>query len=68
MDNALVHTILSVIVHYGGDKFKNWTEELKNGIPKSSETMAIHKTTLHPLPSMEIDENTITGNIQIIRR
>lgn len=33
---------------------------------KSFETISIHKTKLHPLPSMEIDENTITGNIQIV--
>ncbi|KAF8954128.1 hypothetical protein BDZ97DRAFT_1979464 [Flammula alnicola] len=66
MDNALVHTVLSVIVRYGGDEFKHWKEELEKDVPKSSETIAIHKTTLHPLPSMEIDENTITGNIQII--
>ncbi|KAF8952570.1 hypothetical protein BDZ97DRAFT_1768339 [Flammula alnicola] len=64
--SALVHTILSVIVRYGGDQSKHWKEELEKDAPKSSETIAVHKTTVHPLPSMEIDENTITGNIQII--
>ncbi len=29
MDDALVHTVLSVIVHYGGDEFKCWEEELE---------------------------------------
>ena len=66
MDNALVHTILSVIVRYGGEGFTLWANDLKANQPRSSETIDVHKTMLHPLPSMEIDENTITGNIEII--
>ena len=65
MHDALVHTILSVIVHYRGE-FKHWNEELDKNIPKSDNIIAVHKSKLHPLPSMEIDENMITGNIQII--
>ncbi|PPQ92857.1 hypothetical protein CVT25_004345 [Psilocybe cyanescens] len=66
MYGALVHTVLSVIVRYGGEGFGRWKEDLKNDTPKSKEAIDVHKTMLHPLPSMEIDENTITGNIQII--
>ncbi|KAF8890919.1 hypothetical protein BD779DRAFT_1438147, partial [Infundibulicybe gibba] len=66
MDDGLVHTILAVIVKYGGDDFAIWKEELKNNQPKSSETIDVHQTQLHPLPAMEIDENTITGNIEIV--
>lgn len=66
MHDALIHTILSVIVRYGGEEFKHWKEELDKNIPKSDDIIAVHKSKLHPLPSMEIDENTITGNIQII--
>ena len=66
MHDALVHTILSVIVHYGGEQFKDWKEELDKNIPKSDNKIVVHKSKLHPLPSMEIDENKITGNIQII--
>ena len=66
MDDALVHTILAIIVRYGGEGFTAWKDKLTANQPKSSEIIDVHKTTLHPLPAMEIDENTITGNIEII--
>jgi hypothetical protein len=66
MHDTLIHTILSVIVRYGGEGFKIWKDDLAKDLPKSEDTITVHKTSLHPLKSMEIDENTITGNIQII--
>ncbi|KAF8173450.1 hypothetical protein BJ912DRAFT_1024853 [Pholiota molesta] len=66
MHDALVHTVLSVIVRYGGDGFNIWKDELEKDLPRSEDTIEVHKSSLHPLKSMEIDENTITGNIQII--
>ncbi|KAF8174074.1 hypothetical protein BJ912DRAFT_858960 [Pholiota molesta] len=66
MEDALVHTILSVIVHYGGESLKRWKGDLVTNAPRSREAIAVHKSSLHPLPSMEIDENTIKGNIEII--
>ncbi|KAF8968229.1 hypothetical protein BDZ97DRAFT_1916079 [Flammula alnicola] len=49
------------------DLMEEALEELQKNQPKSSETIPIHKTALHPLPTMEIDENTINGNIAIIK-
>ncbi|KAG6854110.1 hypothetical protein C0991_010274 [Blastosporella zonata] len=45
---------------------EQWAEDLANNQPKSAETIDIHKTSLHPLPSMEIDENSTTGNVKVI--
>ncbi|KAF9472391.1 hypothetical protein BDN70DRAFT_900581 [Pholiota conissans] len=56
MQQIMAHTILSVVVRYGGEGFKIWEEILRE-----------HPAyNLHPLPSMKIDENTITGNIEIV--
>ena len=49
MHNALFHTILSVIVHYGGEEFKQQKEELDKNVPKSDDIIAVHKSKLHPL-------------------
>ena len=66
MNDALVHTILSIIVTHGGEGFAKWSEDLKNSQPHSSDTIDVHQTPIHPLPAMEIDESTITGNVEII--
>ncbi|KAJ7679242.1 hypothetical protein DFH06DRAFT_975213 [Mycena polygramma] len=62
----MVHTILRIIVRHGGDGFKKWQKDLDAMQPRSTETIGVHKTPIHPLPSMEIDENSITGNIEVI--
>ena len=66
MNNVLVHTILSIIVAHGGEGFEKWSDDLKNSRPHSSDTIDVHQTPIHPLPAMEIDESTITGNVEII--
>lgn len=66
MNDALVHTILSIIVTHGGEGFAKWSDDLKNSQPHSSDTIDVHQTPIHPLPAMEIDESTITGNVEII--
>ncbi|KAJ7043255.1 hypothetical protein C8F04DRAFT_944756 [Mycena alexandri] len=62
----MVHTILRIIVRHGGDGFKKWQKDLDAMQPASAETISVHKTPIHPLPSMEIDENSITGNIEVM--
>ncbi|KAJ6608202.1 hypothetical protein B0H10DRAFT_2178316 [Mycena sp. CBHHK59/15] len=62
----MVHTILCIIVRHGGEGLKKWQKDLDAMQPRSSETISVHKSAIHPLPSMEIDENSITGNINVI--
>lgn len=33
MQDTLVHTVLSVIVRYGGEEFKHWKGELDKNVP-----------------------------------
>ncbi|KAF7375236.1 hypothetical protein MSAN_00410200 [Mycena sanguinolenta] len=62
----MVHTILRIIVKHGGDGFAKWQKELDESQPVSPDTIEVHKTPIHPLPTMEIDESTITGNVEVI--
>lgn len=66
LNEALVHTILSIIVKHGGEGFEKWSDDLTNSQPHSADTIEVHQTPIHPLPAMEIDESTITGNVEII--
>ncbi|KAJ7082950.1 hypothetical protein B0H15DRAFT_803079 [Mycena belliarum] len=60
------HTILRTITRYGGEGFAKWQGEVDASQPVSADTIDVHKTPLHPLPTMEIDESTITGNVEVI--
>ncbi|KAJ7742551.1 hypothetical protein B0H16DRAFT_1323267 [Mycena metata] len=62
----MVHTMLRTIVLHGGEGFEKWKTELDAAQPVSADAIAVHKTPLHPLPSMEIDESSITGNVEVI--
>ncbi|KAJ7625927.1 hypothetical protein FB45DRAFT_922649 [Roridomyces roridus] len=62
----MVHTIVRTIVLYGGEGFQRWKDDMAATQPVSDETIAVHETPLHPLPTMEIDESSITGNIEVV--
>jgi hypothetical protein len=62
----MVHTILRIIVLHGGEGFERWHKNLDASQPISTDIIEVHKTALHPLPAMEIDESSITGNVQVI--
>lgn len=53
LDKALVNTILSIVVRHGGDSFSKWIDEVKAEQPRSPDTIAVHQTPIHPLPSMK---------------
>ncbi|KAF8207884.1 hypothetical protein K438DRAFT_2075125 [Mycena galopus ATCC 62051] len=55
----MIHTIL-------GTGFKKWRDDLEKSQPVSADVIDIHKTPLHPLPAMEIDKTSITGNVEVI--
>ncbi|KAF7345541.1 hypothetical protein MVEN_01572800 [Mycena venus] len=62
----MVHTILQIIVLHGGEGFERWRKDLDVSQPVSADIIEVHKMALHPLPLMEIDESSITGNVQVI--
>ncbi|KAF8155239.1 hypothetical protein K438DRAFT_1777780 [Mycena galopus ATCC 62051] len=62
----MVHTILRIVVVHGGKGFGKWQKEFDASQPVSTDIIDVHKTPLHPLPTMEIDESSITGNVEVI--
>lgn len=63
----MIHTILRMIIRYGGEDFEDWKPELEESQPVSSEKIAVHQSSIHPLPAMEIDENSTKGNIEVMQ-
>ncbi|KAJ7235067.1 hypothetical protein C8J57DRAFT_1572916 [Mycena rebaudengoi] len=62
----MIHTILRILVRYGGEGFTRWNEDLNESQPVSADKITLHQSSIHPLPAMEIDENSIKGNIEVI--
>ncbi|EAU91991.2 hypothetical protein CC1G_05978 [Coprinopsis cinerea okayama7 len=63
--DALIHTILRIIIRYGGPGFKHFENEVENNQPTSAHKIDLHKTELYPLPAMNIDQSSITGNADV---
>ncbi|KDQ51992.1 hypothetical protein JAAARDRAFT_62157 [Jaapia argillacea MUCL 33604] len=61
------HTILRIIITHGGEKFKKFAKDLDKSQPKSLDKIEVHKTPLHPLPAMDIEEATILGNSKVVQ-
>lgn len=62
----MVHTIIRIIVNNGGPGFERWKKEMNESQPTSQRVIETHKTYIYPLPSMEINEATINGNIEVL--
>ncbi|KAJ7727279.1 hypothetical protein DFH07DRAFT_757734 [Mycena maculata] len=62
----MIHTILHIIVRYGGEGFEHLKEDLEKAQPISTDKITVHQSMIHPLPAMEIDENSTKGNIEVI--
>ncbi|KAJ7681155.1 hypothetical protein B0H14DRAFT_3535871 [Mycena olivaceomarginata] len=62
----MVHTILRIIIRYGGEDFSQFKEDLENAQPVSADKITVHQSFIHPLPAMEIDENSTKGNIEVM--
>ncbi|KAJ7023836.1 hypothetical protein C8F04DRAFT_1213217 [Mycena alexandri] len=62
----IIHTILRIIVRYGGESFEHLKADLEKAQPVSADKIAVHQSMIHPLPAMEIDENLTKGNIEVI--
>ncbi|KAH7917985.1 hypothetical protein BV22DRAFT_1025352, partial [Leucogyrophana mollusca] len=55
-----------IIVDHGGQKFTRFQTNLDNSQPATPSKIEVHKTPLHPLPAMNIDESTIVGNGEVV--
>ncbi|KAI0054708.1 hypothetical protein BV25DRAFT_1903821 [Artomyces pyxidatus] len=63
---SLIHTVLRVIVRYGGPKFQSFRKELQECAPSTSKKIELHKTAVYPLPAMNINEASTRGNAEVV--
>ncbi|KZV86531.1 hypothetical protein EXIGLDRAFT_680976 [Exidia glandulosa HHB12029] len=61
-----VSTIEYIIVDHGEDRFTHLRDSVAEKDPHDEHQLAAHKTTIYPLQTMDIDESTITGNIDVV--
>ncbi|KAI0075557.1 hypothetical protein K474DRAFT_1599581 [Panus rudis PR-1116 ss-1] len=66
LNEYLLHSILRIIVLYGGPGFERFREVVLSNIPESSEKIPVHKTEVYPLPAMSIDESSTAGNADVL--
>lgn len=50
---------------HGGESFKKSEKDLECDQLQTKQKIPLHKTDLHPLPAWNIDESSITGNVEV---
>ena len=64
--DRLVHTVLRIIVTFGGLRFARFQTDVDTTLPQTPDKIKLHKTTILPLPAFEIDESSTTGNAEVL--
>lgn len=64
-NGRMVHTVLRIIVRYGGKRFAAFQQELRESLPKSSHTLELRKTDIFPLTMFHIDKSSTVGNADV---
>ncbi len=62
---SLVHTLLRTIVN-SSDLFSRFRSDVDACLPATDDQISLHKTDTYPLPAMNIDESTTTGNAEVL--
>lgn len=62
---CMTHTILRIIVNYGGSGFEHWQMDLEKCQPETPDKIKVHKIDVHPLPTFEVDKASIVENVEV---
>ncbi|EJF56897.1 hypothetical protein DICSQDRAFT_150154 [Dichomitus squalens LYAD-421 SS1] len=62
---SLEHTILRTIIS-SSDLFARFRADADACLPATDDQMSLHKTETYPLPAMNIDESSPTGNTEVL--
>ncbi|KAI0073145.1 hypothetical protein K474DRAFT_1603842, partial [Panus rudis PR-1116 ss-1] len=65
-DELLEYTTLSILVKHGGERFARFAADVERVRPLREEDIPLHKTDIYPLPAMDIDESSTTGNADVV--
>jgi hypothetical protein len=62
----MIHTVLRIAVLFGGEGLQKYQDKVLETQPMTHQKIEPHKTELHPLPAMNINESSTTGNAEVI--
>jgi hypothetical protein len=62
----LVHTVLQIVVQNGSSDLQGYQKNVMESQPTMPNKIEVHKTDLHPLPAMNINESSTSRNADII--
>ncbi|KAI0074176.1 hypothetical protein K474DRAFT_1601943 [Panus rudis PR-1116 ss-1] len=65
-DELLEYTTLSILVKHGGERFARFASDIEKVRPLREDDIPLHKTDIYPLPAMDIDESSTTGNADVV--
>ncbi|KAI0363846.1 hypothetical protein BV20DRAFT_957447 [Pilatotrama ljubarskyi] len=63
--SSLEHSILRIIVD-SSESFARFRSAVSQCLPDKEDTIPLHQTEVHPLPAMNIDESSVTGNAEVM--
>ncbi|KAJ3540608.1 hypothetical protein NM688_g6203 [Phlebia brevispora] len=63
---CMLHTLLRIVVNHGGAGFKKFEQDVRNSLPTTEDQIDVHKTDVYPLPAMDIDESSTSGNAEVV--
>ncbi|KAH9165160.1 hypothetical protein EDB89DRAFT_1858634, partial [Lactarius sanguifluus] len=63
---CLIHTVLRIAVQYRGPRLQVFRKDLQAMEPQSDFQIDVHKSEIHPLPAMNINEASTMGNAEVI--
>lgn len=59
-------TILRILVNQASDMFGKFKGDVEKLHPPTPQAIKVHKTDVYPLPAMNIDESSTTGNADVM--
>ncbi len=66
LHDCLLHMILRIIVAFGGEDFNCFQDDLAACQLVMPDQIPMHTTETFPLPAKNIDESSVTGNVEVI--
>ena len=62
---CMIHTIMRIAVKHGGPELAKLAAKIQAILPSTADRIPVHKTETYPLPAMNIDESSSTGNADV---
>ena len=66
LTKRLEHTVLHIIVIFGGERFSRFCKEVLETTPTTPDKIPLHKTDAMPLSTMHIDESSMVGTADVL--